>query len=259
MVFKLSRCRDRAHRFFRGKLQKLHPKSPELFAGMATSLYLSIVVIAVGWRATEFINLPLNELGDFLAGVFGPLAVFWLVLGYYQQGKELKVSSQALVAQCIELANSAEQQRLALEISKSQMVLAQQKHQVEMLELEESIRPRVSLAHANSGRTQNSDYHNFEIFVFNAAAYYLKVLWHHGNVEFSALTVGYIGAKTKEKYQVTFDRLQSPESIEMAVYCQNVRGRSYGYRFTFKPTSGEMINHPPSPTSIQEQLVKTEN
>ena len=253
MAFKLLRARVRALRLLRGKPQKLPPRSPELFAGMATSLYLSIVVIAVGWRATEFINLPLNELGDFLAGVFGPLAIFWVVLGYYQQGKELKVSSQALLAQCIELANSAEQQRLALEISKSQMVLAQEKHQVEMLELEESIRPRVSLAHVSSGRTPNSDYHNFEIFVFNAAAYYLNVLWHHENVEFTALTAGYIGIKAKEKYQITFDRLQSPADIEMVVYCKNVRGRSYGYRFTFKPASGEMIPHLPSPTIIQEQ------
>lgn len=27
--------------------------------------------------------LELNELGDFCAGVFGPLAIFWLILGFF--------------------------------------------------------------------------------------------------------------------------------------------------------------------------------
>lgn len=54
---------------------------------------------------------PLNELGDFLAGFFGPLAFAWLVLGYFQQRKELSLNSDALYLQYRELSNSVRQQK----------------------------------------------------------------------------------------------------------------------------------------------------
>lgn len=37
-------------------------------------------------------SMPLNEVGDFLAGSFSPLAFFWLAYGYWMQNKELKSS-----------------------------------------------------------------------------------------------------------------------------------------------------------------------
>lgn len=60
----------------------------------------------------------LNELGDFIAGAFAPLAFFWLVRGFYQQGqsldlqaKELKASTDALNLQATELKNSVQEQK----------------------------------------------------------------------------------------------------------------------------------------------------
>ena len=41
----------------------------------------------------------LNELGDFLAGIFAPVAFLWLVLGYIQQGKQLEQNTKALEQQ----------------------------------------------------------------------------------------------------------------------------------------------------------------
>ena len=37
-----------------------------------------------------------NSVGDFLAGVFSPVAFLWLILGYHQQGEELKLNTKAL-------------------------------------------------------------------------------------------------------------------------------------------------------------------
>lgn len=39
---------------------------------------------------------PLNELGDFLAGVFTPAALGWLIYGYLLQSKELGLQRQEL-------------------------------------------------------------------------------------------------------------------------------------------------------------------
>lgn len=51
----------------------------------------------------KFIELPPNELGDTFAGWFAPLALFWVVLGYLQQGDELKLNTRALMLQQKEL------------------------------------------------------------------------------------------------------------------------------------------------------------
>ncbi|MFW1993408.1 hypothetical protein ACG904_00360 [Acinetobacter guillouiae] len=78
--------------------------------------YLLFIVLYIGaFVASEGENVLLsaNELGDFLAGSFAPLAFLFLYLGYKMQGEELKQNTRALEKQAEELANSvAEQQRL---------------------------------------------------------------------------------------------------------------------------------------------------
>ncbi|WP_122418605.1 hypothetical protein [Pseudomonas viridiflava] len=85
-------------------------KKLEFWGAILTVAYLSLVGwwLSVNWGA--FVSLRLNELGDFLAGTFGPVAFLWLVLGFLQQGRELKLSTDALKLQAEELRNSVEQQ-----------------------------------------------------------------------------------------------------------------------------------------------------
>ena len=76
-------------------------------------LYLSCNFII---NLDEFNSLKLNEKGDFLAGVFSPLAFLWLVYGYLQQGRELKQNTESLRIQAIELRNSVEEQKKLIKI-----------------------------------------------------------------------------------------------------------------------------------------------
>lgn len=69
-------------------------------------------------RASELVVMPLNNIGDFLAGAFGPLAILWLVLGFFQQGIELRQNTEALRLQAHELKQSVEQQRQLVESSR---------------------------------------------------------------------------------------------------------------------------------------------
>lgn len=85
----------------------------EWWARVLTIGYLSLFLGVVVARIQELISLPLNELGDFAAGAFGPLAFLWLVLGYRQQGQELRASSVALEAQVDELRKNIEIQQQA--------------------------------------------------------------------------------------------------------------------------------------------------
>jgi len=66
------------------------------------------IILTIGWLIFLIVilflkgnitDLSLNEIGDFLAGFFAPTAFLWLILGYMQQGDELKSNTQALIEQ----------------------------------------------------------------------------------------------------------------------------------------------------------------
>lgn len=76
-----------------------------------TFVYLGILWFIFDGRLTEILLMPPNEIGDLLAGMFGPLAILWLILGFFQQGIELRQNTKALNLQAEELKNSVEQQR----------------------------------------------------------------------------------------------------------------------------------------------------
>lgn len=63
----------------------------------------------LGWIKWE--PIAINEIGDFLAGIFGPLSIFWIVLGFMQQGGELRL-------QVAELSRSVEQQKELVSVSR---------------------------------------------------------------------------------------------------------------------------------------------
>ena len=66
-------------------------------------------------------SMPPNQWADFFAGFFAPLAFLWLVLGYLQQGDELRLSTEALQLQAQELKHSVEHQRDLVEVTRLQL------------------------------------------------------------------------------------------------------------------------------------------
>ena len=63
-------------------------------------LSISYIVTILFFRGNDALELlrtgNLNELGDFLAGFFTPLAFGWLVYGYFLQSKELRLQRKEL-------------------------------------------------------------------------------------------------------------------------------------------------------------------
>lgn len=70
--------------------------SPALtIAGWLTAIYLVLVAIALWWQGqtvATFKEMAPNELGDFLAGVFAPIAFLWLVAAVLIQRRELELT-----------------------------------------------------------------------------------------------------------------------------------------------------------------------
>lgn len=89
---------------------------------MTAAYLLAILIYAICMRQTLLEMTP-NEFADFLAGCFAPLAFLWLVLGFFQQGDELRNSVAALQLQGEELRNSVEQQKQLVEVTREQLGL----------------------------------------------------------------------------------------------------------------------------------------
>jgi hypothetical protein len=89
-------------------------------------VWIGVVVYLFLRDPSATLKMAPNEWGDFLAGSFAPLAFLWLVLGYLQQGDELRLSTDALRLQAEELRNSVQQQRELVEVSRQQVESARE-------------------------------------------------------------------------------------------------------------------------------------
>ena len=76
-----------------------------------TVLYLVGLVIYLAVQGQNPADLRLNELGDFLGGVSSPLAFMWLVLGFFQQSRAIRLSSKALRLQATEMKRGVDEHR----------------------------------------------------------------------------------------------------------------------------------------------------
>ena len=110
-----------------------------------TVAWITLGCVLIYLRNGSILDLKLNEFGDFLAGFFSPIAFMWLIIGYFQQGEELKLNTAALKLQAEELRNSVEQLKLqAEELRKS---VEQQKKLVEVTDANMTETKRVNDLH----------------------------------------------------------------------------------------------------------------
>ena len=80
--------------------------------GLALSaIYVAGVTIYLVLQGQNPADLRLNELGDFIGGVSSPLAFLWLVLGFFQQSREIRLSNKALHLQAREMRRSVDEHR----------------------------------------------------------------------------------------------------------------------------------------------------
>lgn len=125
----------------------------------AIGVFLTFTYLAVLWWLTgDQLHLlkgkQLNEIGDFLAGAFGPVAIFWLVLGFFQQGIELRQGTAALNFQGEELKNAVEQQRLLADVSLKTLEHEREARREDALRYRQSLRP---ILHLQGGKVDFKD------------------------------------------------------------------------------------------------------
>jgi len=106
----------------------IHTKDHYWIFILFTVFYFFILYNFFGITPVKVKVLPANEVGDFLAGAFSPLAFLFLISGYLQntkalqiQSQELKASTDALHQQAQELANNVEEQRKLLSVTQQEL------------------------------------------------------------------------------------------------------------------------------------------
>ncbi len=116
-----------------------------------TVAYLFAMFVLVCVRGSQVLTMPLNEVGDFLAGAFGPVAFLWLVLGFLQQGDELRQGTEALRLQATELRNSVEQQKVMAAAATQQIDAQKSALELKRIDRERSLLANFSLRSMESG------------------------------------------------------------------------------------------------------------
>lgn len=105
---------------------KLHRTT---IAFVLTAIWIAGGIVYAYFMRGAFFAMKPQQFAEFLAGAFSPLAFLWLIVGYMQQGEELKQNTLALRQQAEELKLAAKQQGLLVEVTREQ--LAQERTNIE--------------------------------------------------------------------------------------------------------------------------------
>jgi uncharacterized membrane protein YciS (DUF1049 family) len=62
------------------------------------------------FELSSVLALTSTDFAGFVSGIISPLALFWLICGYFQQNTELRINSETLAAQIAEMRESVKQQ-----------------------------------------------------------------------------------------------------------------------------------------------------
>lgn len=139
-----------------------HFKSKELLeiGTQLTFYYFLLFLIFFWWRIPELYddNTGINGVGDFLAGLFSPIAFGWLIIGYLMQNKELK-------NQLLEFKRNAETNRRQLIINHHSTI---ERHNVAQPIL--SIKSKKYKSDVINNQEKNLDSGFFVIEISNAGA-----------------------------------------------------------------------------------------
>jgi len=175
-------------------------------------------VIWLGYLAHQIfaLGLPndLNARGDVFAGFFAPLAFLWLVLGYLQQGEELKQSTEALRLQAEELKNSVEQQSQLVEVSRRQLQQELDAHADEKVRRAELARPIFVLASASY--TSGTEGGEYEFTVTNTGNTATNTLLEYESVEHGEHRVS-LGHMPREKSRQFTVALKYDEPVVLTI------------------------------------------
>lgn len=128
-------------------------KTPTRVGVCLSVAYVVCIAVYVFIEWCNLLKMKPNEFGDFMAGAFGPLALFWLVCGYFQQGAELRQNTAALQLQATalekqvdELEKSVKHQAAQADASREALDFSQEERAIRVAREASLYAPRLAVA-----------------------------------------------------------------------------------------------------------------
>lgn len=145
---------------------------------LSNGIFYFGLVLTIAWLLTVTVwwsgeinslrELDPNEFGDFLGGTVAPIAFLWLVLGFWQQGRELRNSADALWLQMEELRNSVEQQRDLVGATRDLRATELDLHEARLAEERRAAQPMLTIEGGGGNRQGGTDSYSYRFTVSNA-------------------------------------------------------------------------------------------
>lgn len=221
--------------------------------GISISLVYIGAIVWLRWPfpLSTLKAMPLNELGDFLAGVFGPLTLFWLILGFLLQREELRQNTKALNMQAEELKESVNQYKQMVAISQKQVEAEIDVLKIQKDEIDRKVLPRFVITdirtefalknmeflfkELNPSQELKFSHHVFSVDILNEGSsvtdYDIQVMKNWKSIE----TNWPHGAHLDHNQKVTIhwnDKIEeAPDEVDIIIYCFDSLGRSISKRF----------------------------
>lgn len=183
--------------------------------------------------------MELNNIGDFLAGIFGPLTILWLILGFFQQGIELRQNTRVLEMQASELRNSVEQQRELVDVTRKHVAA-----QLEVIEFErqrqrDAASPKFVFLGVGGKFTNGNGTYTSRIKNLGNVATEVQLVFEPPIVFLSPTTIS-AWARSEEK--VIEWRCPMPSSTVLSISYVDASGSHGRQKFEFIQVKGE--SHP---------------
>lgn len=202
---------------------------------------LTYIIIFLIWHADHSKPMALNEVGDFLAGAFSPIAFLFLYLGYRQnsealriQGEELKANTRALELQINEMQASVLEQKVMSDLLKTEL---EEKHNSVMPILDASCK-----LGSNSNPTKDGDdtIYYLKFTLVNIGSHDVRniKLDLGDRLEFSSdlITTKESISFTEKLNQAEIDFFKSGKDFERVINLtfQNILGRSFNQAYVYQ-------------------------
>jgi hypothetical protein len=198
------------------------------FAWGMTAVWLASVTTYVlcGW--SMLIHLEPNALGDFLAGATAPLAFFWLVVGYFQQGMELRQNSHALMMQADELRLQTAETKALVRESAKQAEAATKALEFELQRAQDARIAKISAALPRwvcIGNRSSDLGQTLELQNVGADASALQVRYGEDLGHVRLDNVGFVGRGAVVTASIVFNEHARPDLYEFALEYADARGQ----------------------------------
>ena len=216
-------------------LRSHEPRNLARPGALATATYLAALTIYALLEREAVLAMKPDEFADFLAGCFAPLAFLWLVLGFFQQGDELRNSVAALKLQGEELRNSVEQQRHLVEVTREQLGLERANQDAVVAE---ATRRAAPIFHISGGFAQWSHPIVTSVFIIrNIGATCRRLRFRDLSDARENHALFGSSSQLQVEYQFRFD--QEIQSQILTIECMNELGQELKFQTELSPKRGQ--------------------